>query len=67
MKNPLAMFKHEVRNIFSRWSEESDLSFSDMIQGTVDVINRIHVEDTEDTIEFEPDTEFLDKLNEEEE
>ena len=63
---PLAMFKHEILNVFTRWSEESDLSVTDMIHGTVDIINRMHG-DNEGTVEFEPDQEFLDKLNEEDE
>ena len=66
MNNPMAMFKHEILNVFTRWSEESDLSVTAMTQGAVDIINRMHGDD-EDTIEFEPDPEFLDKLNEEEE
>ena len=58
------MFKIELTALFKRWGEESYLDVMEMAECTVSVINKIC---NEPAIDFEPDEEFLDKLDEEKE
>ena len=60
-KTPGEMFEHELSAVFVRWWEESDLEELEMSQIAIDVIERF----CDTTVEFEPDQEFLDGLEEE--
>lgn len=54
-------FKTEVLSVFRRWMEESDLEDMQMVEAVVEVINEFC---QEDAVQFEPDPDFLDKLEE---
>lgn len=58
------MFKHEILAVFTRWDLESDLDILEMAEASVEVINQIY---GDQAVEFEPDPDFLDNLNNEEE
>lgn len=60
-KGPLLKFANELMSVFIRWGEESDLDSIDMAQAATVVINNFC---NEDTVEFEPDDDFIDKLEE---
>ena len=62
-KPPIMMFANELLMVFHRWSEESDLAPLEMAEAAASVINNFC---NEDTIEFEPDQDMLDKMEEEE-
>ena len=54
-------FSNELLNVFLRWSEESDLTPLDMAEIATIVINNFC---DETAIEFEPDQDMLDELDE---
>ena len=60
-KEPILKFANELLTVFNRWSEESDLDALDMAEAAVTVINNFC---NEETINFEPDVDFTDKLEE---
>ena len=57
-------FKSALLGLMRRWLEESDLNVYQMAEASVDVINKVC---GEDAIDFEPDQEFIDEINESEE
>ena len=57
-------FKSALLGLMRRWLEESDLNVYQMAEASVDVINKIC---GDNAIDFEPDQEFLDEINESEE
>ena len=57
-------FKDALLNLMKRWLQESDLNVYQMAEASVDVINKIC---GDNAIDFEPDQEFLDEINESEE
>ena len=59
-EGPLSKFANELMAVFCRWHEESELDEEDMEQAAQYVINQFCGK----TLEFEPDSEFLNKLEE---
>ena len=57
-------FKDALLSLMKRWLQESDLNVYQMAEASVDVINKIC---GDNAIDFEPDQEFLDEINESEE
>ena len=57
-------FKDALLNLMKRWLEESDLDVYQMAEASVDVINKVC---GDNAIDFEPDQEFIDEINESEE
>ena len=55
------MFKTEILAVFNRWLDESDLDVLQMAEASVSVINKVC---GEDAIDFEPDQDMVDKLDE---
>ena len=67
-QSPKQKFQAELLALFSRWSDESDLDVLEMAEASVEIINKVcntPAIEMESDIEFEPDTDFTDKLNEE--
>ena len=62
-REAVLMFKKEILAVFTRWDLESDLDILEMAEASVEVINEIY---GDQAIEFDPDPEFLDNINEEE-
>ena len=60
-KEPLLKFANELLIVFIRWSEESALDELDMAEAAVTVINNFC---NEETINFEPDSDFLGRAHE---
>ena len=56
-------FSNELLAVFVRWQEESDLTPLEMAEVAAIVINNFC---NEETIEFEPDQDLIDRLDEEE-
>ena len=63
-REAVLMFKKEILAVFTRWDLESDLDILEMAEASVEVINEIY---GDQAIEFDPDPELLDNINEEEE
>tara|TARA_Y100001938_G_C8073968_1_gene424842 strand:+ start:1535 stop:1747 length:213 start_codon:yes stop_codon:yes gene_type:complete len=66
--SPKQKFQGELLALFSRWGNESDLDVLEMAEASVEIINKVcntPAIEMESDIEFEPDTDFTDKLNEE--
>lgn len=58
------MFKREILAVFNRWAEESDLNIMQMTEAAVEIIN---LACGEQAIDFEPDQDFIDKIDDNEE
>ena len=58
------MFKREILALFKRWGSESDLDVFQMAEASVEEINKLY---GDQALEFEPDPNFFDNINEEEE
>ena len=66
--SPKQKFQGELLALFSRWNNESDLDVLEMAEASVEIINKVcntPAIEMESDIECEPDTDFTDKLNEE--
>ena len=62
-KDPILKFANELLTVFHRWAEESDLDPLEMAEAAVTVINNFC---NEDAIDFEPDQQMLDDIEEQE-
>ncbi len=63
-KPPVLMFAEELLGVFIRWSDESDLDPLEMAEAAAAVINNFC---DDDAIEFEPDPQLLDDIDNQEE